>query len=54
MSYCTARRYEPVADLKDLPGVLAELSEIGEELVESRVLPHLVAPIREAIGRLDA
>ncbi|MEM7623036.1 MAG: hypothetical protein AAF235_07505 [Planctomycetota bacterium] len=48
--YVTLRRYEPVKDVKALPSVVDDLAEIGEDLVASRVLPYLVAPIREAIA----
>lgn len=49
--YLTLRRYEPVGELKGLTAVFDELTELGEGIVESRVLPHLVRPIREAVGR---
>ncbi|MAY75718.1 MAG: hypothetical protein CMJ31_13570 [Phycisphaerae bacterium] len=52
--YLTLRRYEPVTDLKRLPEMFGELAEIGEELASSRVLPNLVAPIREAIASEEA
>lgn len=48
--YVTLRRAGPFDDVKNLPGVFRELSERGEELVESKVIPQLVGPIREAIG----
>ena len=48
--YATLRSYEPVRDLKDLPGALDRLSDEGRSLIEQRVLPCLVTPIREAIG----
>ncbi len=52
--YCTLRRFGPFADVKDLPGVLAQLAKAGEELVERRVVPGLILPIREAIGSSNA
>lgn len=52
--YLTLRRYEPVRDLKDLPGVFDELAGVAEHLAESRVLPYLVGPIRRAIMAGDA
>lgn len=52
--YCTLRRFGPFADVKDLPGVLAQLAKAGEELVERRVVPGLILPIREAIGSNNA
>lgn len=48
--YLTLRRYGPVRDVTDLPGVLDVLVEHGERLVESRVIPKLVVPIRQAIA----
>ena len=52
--YLTLRRYEPVTDLKRLAQMFDELAEIGEEIASSRVLPYLVAPIREAISAEEA
>jgi hypothetical protein len=40
----------PVADVRELPAVFSTLAEIGEELIEQRVVPGLLVPIREAIG----
>ena len=48
--YLTLRKYGPVTDIKELPRVLERLCDRGEELLESRVVPNLVNPIREAIG----
>lgn len=48
--YLTLRKYGPVSDIKDLPRVFERMCDRGEELLESRVMPNLVAPIREAIG----
>lgn len=48
--YLTLRKYGPVAVLKDLPDILRIMADRGEELVESRVLPCLIAPIRRVIG----
>lgn len=47
--YLTVRQHGPVDDLKALPGVLDRLVAYGESLVESRVVPQLVAPIRDVI-----
>jgi len=47
--YVTFRRYEPVDDLKDLPGALDRLADAGRRVIDERVIPHLVRPIREAI-----
>lgn len=48
--YVTLRRYEPVADLKELGRVFGELAETGQDLIESKAIPSLLTPLREAIG----
>jgi hypothetical protein len=48
--YLTLRKYGPVSEIHQLPEVLAEMARIGEDLVDSRVVPSLVVPIRDAIG----
>lgn len=48
--YLTLRKYGPVTDIKELPRVFERLCDRGEELLEARVVPNLVNPIREAIG----
>lgn len=52
--YVTLRRFGSVSDLKELPSLLHRLSEIGEELVESRVVPHVLVPLRDAIASGNA
>lgn len=48
--YLTLRKYGPVAEIKDLPTVLDALAHIGEDLIESRVVPNMIVPIRDAAG----
>lgn len=48
--YVTLRRYEPVTNLKNLPEIFTSLARHAENLIEHRVLPGLVAPIRRAIA----
>lgn len=48
--YLTLRRMGAVSDLKELTKVFTQLSNTGEELVEKRVVPTLLMPIREAIA----
>ncbi len=48
--YLTLRRFGAVSDLKELPGILESLGRYGEEMIESRVGPALLLPLREAIG----
>ena len=47
--YVTLRRYEPVTNLKAMPSVFRTLSDQAEHLIEQRVLPGLIAPLRRAI-----
>jgi hypothetical protein len=48
--YATFRKFGSFADTKDLGGVVSRLSKIGEDIVEHRVVPGLIVPIREVIG----
>lgn len=48
--YLTMRQYGPVSEVKDLVKVLGVLARRGEELVETRVVPNLIVPIRDAAG----
>jgi hypothetical protein len=48
--YLTLRKFGAISDVKEMPRVLTDLARIGEELVEQRVVPGLLVPIREAIG----
>jgi hypothetical protein len=48
--YLSLRKFGPFADLKDLPTAFSGLARRGEELIESRVVPHLLGPIRDAIA----
>lgn len=48
--YLTLRQFEPVADLRELPDRFDRLARHGQELVDERVLPALLTPIREAIA----
>jgi hypothetical protein len=48
--YLTLRRFGTVTDVKELTQTLQSLSQLGEELVESRVVPTLLVPIRDAIA----
>jgi len=48
--YLTLRRHGPVADLKALSGIVDELAHRGERLVEERVAPVLLTPLRHAIA----
>lgn len=48
--YLTLRKYGPVRGLKDLPEILQTMADRGEDLVDSRVMPCLIAPLRQVIG----
>jgi hypothetical protein len=48
--YLTLRKYGPVNEIHQLPEALAQLAHIGEDLVDTRVVPNIVVPIRDAIG----
>ena len=47
--YLTVRQHGPMKDVKAMPGVLDRLVAWGERLVETRVAPHLLEPIRGVI-----
>lgn len=47
--YLTVRKYGPFDDIKDLGKVQALLIEHGEELVTTRVVPHVLMPLRNVI-----
>jgi hypothetical protein len=48
--YLTLRKHGPIADIRELRQVFQTLGDRGEELVDSRVMPNLILPIRSAIG----
>jgi len=48
--YLTLRKFNPVSSISQLGEVLTLLAKQGEEILDSKVVPHLVRPIREAIG----
>lgn len=48
--YLTLRKYGAVADVSELKDTFATLSKRGEDLLEHRVVPNLLLPIREAIA----
>lgn len=48
--YLTLRRFGSISEIKELTEILKSLSQLGEELVESRVVPTLLVPIRDAIA----
>lgn len=48
--YLILRKSGPVNTVEDLPGILETLAQHGEELVERRLVPGLLMPIRDAIA----
>jgi len=48
--YVTLRRSGPVDDVRELPAILDNLAKKGEELIETRAVPHLVNPLRDVIA----
>lgn len=48
--YLTMRHYDPGVEVEQLPEMLDHLAQRGEELVGSRLVPALLAPIRAAIA----
>lgn len=46
--YVTLRKFGPVAEIGHLAESLKHLARVGEELIDSRAVPHLVIPIRDA------
>lgn len=47
----TVRRHGPFKSLEDLPVQLAALSGHGERIVEERLIPRVLVPLRERIDR---
>jgi hypothetical protein len=47
--YLTLRRFGPFGQIDELPSTLSKLSRYGEELLEERVIPSLLVPIRASI-----
>ena len=51
LSVCvTVRRFGVLDDVRTLPRMYDEVAEQAEHLVEHRAVPHLLAPIRDAIA----
>lgn len=48
--YLTLRRFGSIHDIHELGAILDDLARHGEELLEARVMPKLVIPIRRAAG----
>ncbi|MDX9910893.1 MAG: hypothetical protein RBS39_03575 [Phycisphaerales bacterium] len=49
--YLTLRQHGAAKELADLPRSMRRLAALGEDIVASRVVPHLLSPLREAIAR---
>lgn len=48
--YLTLRKFGGVSDVKEFERIHKQLVTAGEELLESRLVPGILMPIREAIG----
>jgi hypothetical protein len=48
--YLTVRKFGPVNDIAELPALVKTLARSGEHLVESRLVPNLLTPLRQTIG----
>ena len=48
--YVVVRRHGPFKDVRDLPAVLRQLVERGEDLLDTCIVPKLLLPLREAIA----
>lgn len=49
--YLTIRKYSPVEDIKDLPATFDGMTVEAERLTETKVIPSLVMPLRDAIAK---
>lgn len=47
---CALRKYGVLSDIKDLPSVLRTLAATGEDMIETRVIPHMLKPIHQVIA----
>lgn len=52
--YLTMRRFGAVSDVKELVQVFGWMTRLGEELAESRVIPRVLVPLRDAIASGNA
>lgn len=48
--YLTLRRFGAVTEVAELVKIMASLVQQGEELVETKVVPQLLVPLRDAIA----
>jgi hypothetical protein len=52
--YLTLRKFGPVGDIRDLPAILNKLARTGQDLIENRLVPGVLVPLREAISSGNA
>lgn len=48
--YLTVRKYGPMSDIADYASAVSILAEHAEDLISTRVMPHLLMPLRDAIA----
>jgi hypothetical protein len=52
--YLTLRRFGSVSDINELQRVFDEVTRIGQEIIEHRLIPRMIVPLREAIASGNA
>ncbi len=46
------RKHGVISNIDDLPSILRRMTGVGEELLDQRVIPHLLTPIREVVNSI--
>jgi len=46
---CALRKHGVLSDIRELPSTLKQLAATGEEMIDSRVIPHMLKPIHQVI-----
>jgi hypothetical protein len=52
--YLTLRRFGSVTEIGELQRVFDEVTRIGQEIIEHRLIPRMIVPLREAIASGNA
>ena len=48
--FVTIRKEGPIDDIAQLPTMFKSITSIGEKLLETKIIPNLIVPIRDAIA----
>lgn len=48
--YLVIRKHGPIRDVKDLPKLFTEMTGRAEDLLENKVIPGILVPLRDTIG----